>query len=66
SIGDLRASRVEGAVAAKRTDRDIPILWVLAGSALLALVIAVLPNLPTGRFPGNILGSLLILVFGFF
>lgn len=50
----------------KRTERDIPIMWVLVGAAVLALIIAVLPNLPTGGFPRSLVTALLILVFGFF
>jgi putative OPT family oligopeptide transporter len=66
SIRDLSAAKPGETGALKRTERDIPISWVLAGSVVLALIIALLPNLPTGVFPGNVLTALLILVFGFF
>ncbi len=66
SIRDLRESRKEGINSQTRTERDIPITYVLAGSLALALIIAVLPNLPHGSFPGNILTGILILIFGFF
>jgi putative OPT family oligopeptide transporter len=66
SIRDLSATKPGETVALKRTERDMPISWVLAGSVVLALIIALLPNLPTGVFPGNVLTALLILVFGFF
>jgi putative OPT family oligopeptide transporter len=48
-----------------RTERDFPIVWALGGSVLLALILAVLPNIPTGGFPKSLLTGLLILVFGF-
>jgi putative OPT family oligopeptide transporter len=46
-----------------RTERDIPMTVVLAGSLLLAIFLAVMPGLPT---QGNILVSVLIVIFGFF
>jgi putative OPT family oligopeptide transporter len=66
SIRDMRASRGGDAASVKRTDRDMPMSWVLLGSVALAFIIAVLPNLPTGGFPSSILTGVLILVFGFF
>ncbi len=65
SLRDLRGSGA-AASAAKRTERDIPISWVAIGAVVLVLIIAFLPNLPTGGFPGNLLTAFLILVFGFF
>lgn len=47
-----------------RTDRDIPLHYVLIGAMILALVISVLPQFP-GKFPSTLLMSLLIIVFGF-
>ncbi len=64
SVRELREARGGGA-GLKRTDRDMPLTWVLGGSLVLALVIALLPNLPTGGFPASLLTGLLILVFGF-
>jgi putative OPT family oligopeptide transporter len=62
---DLRETgTAKGAVP--RTERDIPISWVAIGSLVLVLVIAFLPNLPTGGFPASLLTGLLILIFGFF
>ena len=53
-----------GATGAKaRTERDIPLVVVLGGSLLLAIFLAVAPKMPT---QGNILASVLIVVFGFF
>ena len=46
-----------------RTERDIPLGVVLGGSLLLAVFLAVAPNMPTR---GNFLAALLLLVFGFF
>jgi putative OPT family oligopeptide transporter len=65
SLRDLRGSAA-AAAAAKRTERDMPISWVAIGSVVLVLIIALLPNLPTGGFPNSLLTGLLILVFGFF
>jgi putative OPT family oligopeptide transporter len=64
SIRDLRG----GAAAAqgkKRTERDLPLSFVLLGSLALIAIIALLPNLP-GSFPGSLLMALLVVVFGFF
>jgi putative OPT family oligopeptide transporter len=54
-----------GAAAATqlRTERDIPMMVVLVGSLLLAVFLAVAPGLPT---QGNVLVSILIVLFGFF
>src|SRR5262245_14307965 len=46
-----------------RTERDIPMTIVLAGSGLLGLFLVVAPGMPT---QGNVLAAILILVFGFF
>ena len=46
-----------------RTERDIPMTIVLAGSLALAIFLAVMPGLPT---QGNILVSVLVILFGFF
>src|SRR5687767_4022868 len=49
--------------AQTRTERDIPMMVVLIGSLVLAVFLAAAPGLPT---QGNILVSVLIVVFGFF
>jgi putative OPT family oligopeptide transporter len=64
SIRDLRGGPVAGATQ-KRTERDLPISFVVLGSAALVLIIALLPNLP-GSFPGSLFMAGLIVVFGFF
>jgi putative OPT family oligopeptide transporter len=46
-----------------RTERDIPMAIVLAGSLGLAIFLAVMPGLPT---QGNLLVSVLVILFGFF
>ncbi len=60
SLKDLKAG-----VKLSRTERDIPITYVIVGSLALIIIIAVLPQLP-GTFPGTLLMGLLIVVFGFF
>jgi putative OPT family oligopeptide transporter len=61
SMKDFGAGR-DGA-ATLRTERDIPLTVVLAGSILLAIALAVIPAMPT---QGNFLAAILIIVFGFF
>ena len=46
-----------------RTERDIPMTVVLAGSLALALFLAFAPGMPT---QGNLVAAILIIVFGFF
>jgi putative OPT family oligopeptide transporter len=46
-----------------RTERDMPMMVVLVGSLLLAIFLAVMPGMPT---QGNLLASVLVVVFGFF
>jgi putative OPT family oligopeptide transporter len=61
SVKDLAA----GASGEKRirTERDIPMSVVLLGSLALAAFLAIAPGMPT---QGNILASVLVIVFGFF
>jgi putative OPT family oligopeptide transporter len=51
------------ATATLRTERDMPIMIVLIGSAVLAGLLAIFPGMPT---QGNPLASLLVVIFGFF
>jgi putative OPT family oligopeptide transporter len=60
SLKDVRAG-----VALARIERDLPITYVIVGSLILVLIIAILPQLP-GEFPGTLLMGLLIVIFGFF
>jgi putative OPT family oligopeptide transporter len=46
-----------------RTERDIPMSVVLGGSLVLAAFLALAPRMPT---QGNVLASILVVVFGFF
>jgi putative OPT family oligopeptide transporter len=46
-----------------RTERDMPMVAVLAGSLLLAIFLAVAPGMPT---QGNPLAAVLVIIFGFF
>jgi putative OPT family oligopeptide transporter len=66
SLADLSSKDASGAgIARKRTERDIPLTYVVGGSLGLALLMSVLPQIP-GTFPGSLLMSVLIVVFGFF
>jgi len=60
SLRDLKAGKAQ-----TRTERDIPITYVAAGSLILILIIALLPQLP-GTFPGTLIMGALVVVFGFF
>src|SRR3989454_6310620 len=62
SLGGYGAGSVDktGGAAGARTDRDIPMKWVLVGC--LAIIIAIMLSAPLHM---NLLGALLILVFGF-
>lgn len=60
SLRDLKAGKAQS-----RTERDIPITYVIIGSIILVLIIAMLPQLP-GTFPGTLVMGLLVVVFGFF
>jgi putative OPT family oligopeptide transporter len=52
-----------GGASTVRTERDIPITVVLTGALLLAIFLAVAPAMPT---QGNIVASILTIIFGFF
>src|SRR5215475_4176839 len=51
-----------GSAAAVRTERDLPMIFVLVGSLLLAVFLAVAPRMP---MQGNFLAGVLVIVFGF-
>jgi putative OPT family oligopeptide transporter len=62
SFRDLSAGAAATSSQA-RTDRDLPMAFVLGGSLLLGIFLFVMPSLPT---QGNIVAAILVLVFGFF
>jgi putative OPT family oligopeptide transporter len=61
SFKDLRDSKSNSSVEKSRTEKDIPLVFVLVGSVLLVILMAVIPSIPT-----NVLSSIMIVVFGFF
>jgi putative OPT family oligopeptide transporter len=63
SLGELRGG--VGVGGPLRTERDIPIVWVAVGSAVMALVIPFVQDMPVG-LPWSLLVSVLIVIFGFF
>ncbi len=52
-------------VLQRRTERDIPMNYVVWGSLALVLVVSLLPQVP-GTFPGSLLLGFLVILFGFF
>src|SRR5258706_473766 len=61
SLKDLRDSRLGQALTKLRTEDDLPISVTVGGSVILAIVLALLPQVHV-----NILGAILIVIFGFF
>ncbi len=61
SFKDLKESKSNTAVKKNRTEKDIPLIFVLVGSVLLVILMVVIPSIPT-----NLLSSAMIVVFGFF
>ena len=59
-LGDLRGSSTAGLSGGSRTDRDISMKWVIGGILALIAVITIIPTLKM-----NLLGAILIVVFGF-
>ncbi len=64
SVRSLRRRDGGGGVA--RTERDLPITFVLVGCAVLVVVLAALPFVPGPGMGSKLLLGLLIVVFGFF
>lgn len=60
SFKDLKNQK-NNAEAKTRTEKDMPLIWVVAGSLFLIVFMAVMPGLPV-----NWLSSVMIVVFGFF
>src|SRR5213080_3638740 len=61
SLKDLRDSRMGQAVTRLRTEDDLPISLTVGGSIALAVVLTLLPQVGV-----NLLGAILIVIFGFF
>ena len=61
SLKDLRDSRMGQAVTRLRTEDDLPISLTVGGSVALAIVLTLLPQVGV-----NLLGAILIVIFGFF
>ena len=59
-LQSLKASRAGGAPAGNRTSQDLPMSVVLVGSLILVAIISLVPG-----FHMNILGAILIILFGF-
>jgi putative OPT family oligopeptide transporter len=57
----IQGKSTERSASIPRTEKDLPLYFVLIGSLVLLVLMMVLPNLPT-----NFFSALLILVFGFF
>jgi putative OPT family oligopeptide transporter len=61
SFGERRAGG-----STKRTEQDMGMGVVIFGSLAILIILAILPGFPHGPFPGSLLMSALIVVFGFF
>ncbi|NUM69583.1 MAG: oligopeptide transporter, OPT family [Ignavibacteriaceae bacterium] len=61
SLGDLKGGSGESAKTTLRTEKDLPLVFVLIGSVILVAFMAIIPNIPT-----NLLSAVMIVVFGFF
>ncbi len=61
SLKDLRGSGLSQAMTRPRTEDDLPISLTVGGSIVLAIVLTLLPQLGV-----NLLGAVLIVIFGFF
>jgi putative OPT family oligopeptide transporter len=65
SFSDLKENRANSAANTKvtklRTERDIPLIYVIIGSILLVLFMAVIPSIPA-----NLMSAVMIVIFGFF
>ncbi len=67
--GSLASLRGKGAAAegpVRRTERDLPIWIVGAGSVALVLIVALLPFIPGTSLPAKLLLGVIMVVFGFF
>jgi len=60
-VDAIKGIKTAGAAGKSRTDQDLDIRLIIAGVVVLAILIAVLPQIPVG-----FLGAIIIVVFGFF
>jgi putative OPT family oligopeptide transporter len=65
SLGSIRGG-VGGATQAQRTDRDLPLSFVIGGSVGLVVIIAILPFIPGNSIVGKLLLGMMMVMFGFF
>jgi len=63
SFKDLRKKDTQAHSEKLRTERDMPLIYVVVGSIALIVLMAVIPK---QYMPTNILSSIMIVVFGFF
>lgn len=61
SFKDLKENRGDNKVEKERTEKDIPLVFVLIGSVVLVILMVAIPSIPT-----NLLSSIMIVIFGFF
>ncbi len=61
SIKDLMDKNSNSSEAKLRTEKDIPMIYVVIGSVILVFLMAAIPNLPV-----NFLSAIMIVIFGFF
>ncbi|MBK6681658.1 MAG: OPT/YSL family transporter [Ignavibacteriales bacterium] len=59
SIGDFKAG--SAGKSTLRTEKDLPLVFVLVGAVVLVAFMAIIPSIPT-----NFLSAMMIVVFGFF
>ncbi len=64
SLGSMKAAA--GALAQRRTDRDLPMSLVIGGSVALAVIVALLPFLPGDGFASKLVLGFMMVLFGFF
>lgn len=61
SFKDLKANSGGKKVEQNRTEKDIPLIFVIIGSIALVLLMVIIPSVPT-----NFLSAVMIVIFGFF
>ncbi len=61
SFADLKQNKSNSSTQKNRTEKDIPLVFVLVGSIILIILMVAIPSIPT-----NLLSSIMIVVFGFF